>query len=324
MSSPSTEWREVVAADEPERHARQAETVTRIQAAQSARTGPGRAFHRKPVLGLTADFVVADGLPDYARHGLFASPGTYPCRVRLSNGATRPQKDRTGDIRGFAFSVEVPEAPGALGTPTRAQDFLLVNRPGFGFPTSVEFMAVVESLSRGPLALLWHFVSTYGLFDGFARIKALQANAEAPFDGFTSSPFFTAVPFRCGPYAARARLQAATEGAAPSRDDWAADVRARLANGPLRFPFQLQFFVDEATTPIEDATAPWPEEAAPFVTVGELVLHGPAPEGEAAAALSASVEAAAFDPWKALAEHQPLGEVMRARKVAYYASVKGR
>lgn len=324
MHPPSTDWREVPSADEPERHTRQAELLTRLQAAQSARTGPGRAFHRKAVLALSADFVVADGLPDHARHGLFATPGTHPCRIRLSNGATRPQKDRTGDIRGFALSVEVPEGPGALGEPTRAQDFLLINRPGFGFPTSVEFVAVVEALSRGPLALIGHFLSTYGFFAGFTRLRALQASAAAPFDGFTSTPFYSAVPFACGPYAVRARLQPATTGAAASPDDWAADVRARLAAGPLVFPFQLQFFTDEATTPIEDATAPWPEEAAPFVTVAELRVHRPQPEGEAGVAFAAAVEAGSFDPWKALAAHRPLGEVMRARKVAYYASVKGR
>jgi hypothetical protein len=36
------------------------------------------------------------------------------------------------------------------------------------------------------------------------------------------------------------------------------------------------------------------------------------------------VEAAIFDPWGALMEHRPLGDVMRARKVVYYASEKER
>ena len=31
-----------------------------------------------------------------------------------------------------------------------------------------------------------------------------------------------------------------------------------------------------------------------------------------------------FDPWMALADHRPLGEIMRARKAAYYASFKNR
>jgi hypothetical protein len=35
-------------------------------------------------------------------------------------------------------------------------------------------------------------------------------------------------------------------------------------------------------------------------------------------------EAAAFDPWVALMDHRPLGEVMRARKVVYFQSQQGR
>jgi hypothetical protein len=40
--------------------------------------------------------------------------------------------------------------------------------------------------------------------------------------------------------------------------------------------------------------------------------------------LAADIEAAAFDPWAALMEHRPLGEVMRARKVVYFQSQSGR
>ena len=36
------------------------------------------------------------------------------------------------------------------------------------------------------------------------------------------------------------------------------------------------------------------------------------------------VEGDRFDPWNALTDHQPLGEIMRARKVAYYPSVMNR
>jgi hypothetical protein len=40
--------------------------------------------------------------------------------------------------------------------------------------------------------------------------------------------------------------------------------------------------------------------------------------------LAQQVEAAVFDPWQALAEHRPLGDVQRARKVVYFESQKGR
>ncbi len=85
----------------------------------------------------------------------------------------------------------------------------------------------------------------------------------------------------------------------------------------LAFDFQLQFFTDEATTPIENASVDWP---APYVTVGRLHV----PQQEPSAALQDKVEAAVFDPWSALLDHRPLGDAMRARKVVYYASEKAR
>ena len=45
------------------------------------------------------------------------------------------------------------------------------------------------------------------------------------------------------------------------------------------------------------------------------------PEGRS---LASTIEAAVFDPWAALADHRPLGEVMRSRKVVYFESQKQR
>ena len=41
-------------------------------------------------------------------------------------------------------------------------------------------------------------------------------------------------------------------------------------------------------------------------------------------ALAEQVESTVIDPWQALAEHRPLGDVQRARKVVYFESQKGR
>lgn len=98
----------------------------------------------------------------------------------------------------------------------------------------------------------------------------------------------------------------------------------RVAQGPLQFDLQLQFFIDEKRTPIEDASAEWPEDVSPFVTVGRLSLPPQDHSSTTGRELAAAIETAAFDPWIALAEHRPLGEVMRARKVVYYQSQLGR
>ena len=71
--------------------------------------------------------------------------------------------------------------------------------------------------------------------------------------------YFSAVPIQFGPSAVRYALapQAQqSEGAQPGRgpDHLAEEMTARLQQGPVLYDFQVQFFVDEARTPIEDAS----------------------------------------------------------------------
>ena len=98
----------------------------------------------------------------------------------------------------------------------------------------------------------------------------------------------------------------------------------RLATGPLVFRLQRQCCVDEARTPIEDASVDWSDDVAPYVDVADLLIEPQDTASEAGRAFEAQVEAAVFDPWQAVAAHRPLGEVMRARKVVYFASQKTR
>ena len=86
--------------------------------------------------------------------------------------------------------------------------------------------------------------------------------------------------------------------------------------------FQLQFFTDEKHTPIEDASVDWKEKHSPYVTVARLSI--PAHGEQELADLGEAIEKDIFDPWQALKDHRPLGDVMRARKHVYFASQKGR
>jgi len=141
------------------------------------------------------------------------------------------------------------------------------------------------------------------------------------FSGFVSETFWSAAPIANGPYAARVRLMPSEPSPAGGSTDQADDVVARIAQGPLAFDLQLQFFTDESVTPIEDPTVDW---TTPYVTVARLTIpqqDTTSPEGQA---LQEHVEGLAFDPWAALVEHRPLGEIMRARKSAYRASQLGR
>src|SRR5439155_1283109 len=147
-------------------------------------------------------------------------------------------------------------------------------------------------------------VRTYGPLGGIRKARRGTAVLRRRFTGFATEDFYSAAPIACGPYAARVRLRAASgEPSADASRDWAADLHQRLAAGPLTYEMQLQFFTDEATTPIENAAVDWPEEDAPYVTVARLAIPPQAAaDGPAAAELAATVERSSFDPWNALME----------------------
>jgi len=318
---PSTNWQEKLAVDEESRFDGYAKALAALQQKKSDTDGKGRALHRKQLAAARAQFEILPDLPPHACHGLFAQPARLEAWVRLSNGSRDRQADARPDIRGFSFKVFCAPGPGALGGTANTQDFLLINQASFPFTGADEFVGFVLAAGGGPAKLFPYLIGKYGLFGAFRKLKRLSAQVAKPFSGFATETFYSAAPFACGPYAARARLlPAGGEKNSQARDDWGADFMRRAAAGPLQFDFQLQFFVDEARTPIENPTVDWSEADAPYLTVGRLVV----PQQAADAAFAQQVEAARFDIWGGLAAHRPLGEVMRARKAAYYASQQER
>lgn len=325
MGKPSIAWQERLAPDEAERFARYAAELAEMQRRKSERFGPGRALHRKQVLGIAGRFDVLPGLPEHARHGLFATPGSHDAWVRLSNGSADRAADRRPDVRGFAVKVLGLRGPGALGGETTSQDFLLINHPAFAFPRSDEFVDLVLAAGKGGGALLAHVFRRYGPIGGARFLARFARSIGRPFTGFATERFHSAAPIACGPYAARVGLLPASSTAAPgAAADWAAGFLRRLSGGDLVFDLQLQFFTDERVTPIEDASVDWSEAEAPYLTVARVVLPKGASAGPADEALQMRIEAGIFDPWSALVAHRPLGDVMRARKVVYHASQTGR
>ncbi|ADB35495.1 conserved hypothetical protein [Kribbella flavida DSM 17836] len=312
---PSVEWREVVHDDEAERHRRQAERFVELQARRSGEFGAGRASHRQQVAALRAVLTVPSDLPEYAQQGLFRVPDTYDAWVRLSNGGFNRAPDAVPDVHGFAVKVFGTSGPAALGGEAVCQDLVLINHERLSSPTSEEFTTLVTTAAGTSGQVLRAVARQPSLFP---RLRAASAALKTPFSGFATQDFFSAAPIAFGPYAVRVKLAARADQVDPrASGDWAADVHARLADGPLHYDLQVQFFVDEQRTPIEDASVVWD---TPCLTVARLTVPRQRPDP----ALADEIERASFDPWTAKAEHRPLGEVMRARRIAYAASRQNR
>lgn len=317
----SKDWKERIADDEETRFRAHAETLLGIARARDQGSAKKRALHTKGNIGLRARFTVLGDLPEEARVGLFREPAGYDAWVRFSNGSPSVQSDRKGDVRGIAVKVLgvtgtqiIPELAGAT-----TQDFLLIRSPTTPVRNTDEFLALVRA-AQSPALLLPRLIGAVGFGRAFAILKQGLKSLGAPIPSLASTHYFSALPIRFGDYAVRYALRprAASPPGQKTPPDLGADLRERLAAGAVSYDFQVQFFEDEARTPIEDASRDW---GSPYVTLGRLDLVAPGADHEQ---VVARVESLRFDPWHGLTEFRPLGDMMRARKIAYLASAEER
>ncbi len=323
--TPATNWKEIIHPGEEARFEDDARFLLGLQAKHAVLGAKQRALHAKPHLGLTAELTVLDGLPAFAQVGPFATPGTFKAYVRFSNGDPAHRKDTVADVRGLALKLVGVGGrkviPGLEDAKT--QDILFILSPSFSFKNADEFMGFVRAM-QSPATALFKLLGLFG-WGAFALVKKLKAGVGVPVPTLAARRFYTAVPCRFGDSAAKFDLVPSTapvEGPTPPslRDELA----ARLAKAPVSWTLRAQFFVDEARTPIEDASRAWPEDVSPYVPLATLTLPQQDASTARGQALGAWVEKLSFDPWHAPVEFRPLGHVMRARNVAYRESTKAR
>lgn len=303
--TPSTTWKEIISPNEESIFEEYSVKLIEIQKEKSKKFGNGRALHRKQIEAHTGTLEILDAIPEHAKQGIFAKKGSYPVEIRLSNGSMEVKSNSEPDIRGFAIKVKNLSGKNPFGTSQTEQDFLLINQTTFSSPDALPFLKVVVAASKGPLSLLGHLFGEYGFFGGLQKIKSVKETFGKPFSGYYTENFSTVAPMAFGKYAGKLRIK----------------PRANNTKENAKFDVQIQFFINESETPIENASIEWQEQVSPFVTVGELSIDkGPANKDE----LEKKVETSKFDPWNCLEEHKPLGNIMRCRKVMYLLSQKGR
>lgn len=316
--TPSTEWKEVITADEPAQLEALASQLAAMQAALMAKRGnPQRALHAKANAVARGRFEVHAGLPELLRVGLFAEPRAFDAVVRFSNGGPHVQADKKPDVRGVA--VKLLGVTGEKCIPGFAhdtQDFLGILSSATPFRSPDEFIFFVLN-AASPLTLVPKAAARFGLGRTLKLLGALQKELGAKSGPLHGNRYFSALPMRFGAHAAKFCFTPEQEPAEAPAKELGAQFSLALSAGALKWRFQVQLFVDEATTPIEDPTVEW---TSPWHTVATLTL----PQQTTTAAFADWVETLSFDPWHAQAELRPLGAMMRARNAAYRLSTKAR
>ena len=314
-------FHETIAGDEAARFQRYGGELGELARRRAEKTGVmSRALHVKQHIGAVGELVV--GAPEARRVGAFAGNGRrWPLYARLSNGSSAHRPDKTPDVRGFALKlVGVPGRKIISGLEQEVtQDFLFIDQVALPFRDPEEFMTFVRAAKDGPARLLPRLIAGFGLRRAF---QVLARSLKAPkVRSFATHAFHTAAPIAFGATAAKLGLfpmPGSPMPAARGEDALRADLVDRLKTGPLVWSLRGQFFQDDASTPIEDASVAW---TAPWEDLGILTLPRQDPESPAGRQIGEQVEQLSFDPWHALEEHRPLGAIMRARAVTYRASV---
>jgi hypothetical protein len=280
-----------------------------------------RDFHSKTHCGVKAKLVVEPNLPSEYRYGVFSKPRTWPAWVRFSNGGETVVPDRKRDVRGLAIKLMGVPGEKLLEREKDAttQDFLFFTpqtfftEDAFGF---FEFIKTLHARRFRLLKLAWYALTHLDV--AWILVQSLKSHAN-----LLEVPFFSATPYLLGSRAVKYSLQPSR--AATSEVPCASQARPNylrerlindLAEGEARFDFLIQFQTDPINTPIENAAAVWHPTHAPFHKVATLII--PAQVFDSAERQQFA-ENLTMNPWHALPEHRPLGNVNRTRKRLYDA-----
>lgn len=263
-----------------------------------------RAVFLKPHGAAYGTFSVSPDLAKEHRIGVFAG-SAYPCWLRFSSDTQPLAPDRCSTV---GLGMKLFDVPGEklLESAATTQDFILQFVPRFFVPNAVDMCKAMQNFG----AYLRDHPITQVILDEMAK----------PIGGVFRTPYWSVVPYRFGATFVKYKVVAVGESDAPAGASIGYlhdDMKARLLAGPVTLQFFLQFFVDEATTPVDDATVTWDEHAAPpqLAATIELPRQDIDAPGQAMYA-----ENLAMNPWHALPVHAPAGSINEARRVVYRAS----
>lgn len=326
----SASWREVIPADEAARFDACIREMTAYQQ-RFARRGDGqprRGFHVKSHAGLQAQFRVLDGIPEAARHGVFKAARVFPAWIRITNGFSSARHDCFPDLVGLAVKLHGVDGVKLMAGQEHAetQDFLALNHAWVPADDAVQLMHMSMAAANAftaPFKLVTQLGLSHALrvlvwtLRWLPRRLLLRSVADEDFYGLT--------PVTIGPHAVKfkwhAQSAASTASRSLGRNHLRDELKQRLADGDIRYDFLVQFHVDTDKTPLDGSYA-WKPADAPYVKLAELVI----PRCDLDAAPARQTEAwlgnVSFNPWHAIVEHRPLGNIQRGRRVIYESSAK--
>jgi len=276
-----------------------------------------RQFHAKMHGLMEATFTVNEDLPKNLQYGLLQPGKSYKAWIRFSNGNTKVLDDRKADLRGMA--IKLLNVPGEMLIQDehmpQSQDFLLVSYPTLMAPNVAAFKKSIKALCGGLGGMIW-----FGLNPGnwTVLIRTLQSMKKT--NSLLSLQFWSVSPSRLGTkeQAVKYAVIPVTPPSTPPPDKsdknfLRADLQETLHRQDFSFHFMIQMQEDAVRMPIENPCVAWD---SPFQKVAVITIPRQDFANESRDSFGENLT---FSPWHSLTEHQPLGGIARARKLAYHS-----
>jgi len=294
-----------------------------------------RDAHAKSHGCLKAEFNIDNSaLPENLRLGIFSSSKNYDAWVRYSNNDHQAmRKDKGFDLRGVAIKVMNVSGEKILPLKQEAmtQDFLMYGSPIFFIKNNADYIEFTKSLDRGnSVKTLFTKTPKAGFLTAKAQILNLKYKNPANMN------LFSAVPVRLGKLsneersAFKYRVQRCDTSKKYPRvsgkrkhNYMRENLELALEEGEICLNFQVQLWINDKLTPVEDSTYLWKEaklrnfSGNPYITVAKVIIPQQNFNTEER---KNYCENLSFTPWHGLVDHKPLGRTMRMRRDLYLAT----
>jgi hypothetical protein len=267
-----------------------------------------------------AEFMVHPDLPAPLRHGIYATPRSYPAWVRFSGPGPYVTPD-IDDVGFMSISVKLMDVPGAklMDEEKFTQDMFGVSPPTFVTP-DVMANAQLQKTSLQNAQIFYFF--------NLQRPHILDAIMQGLWTKTQSSPleapYFSCVPYLLGEGQAMQysfwpkstqRTPIPRLPLRPPDDYLRAAMVQSLSMGDVELDVRLQLQTDPHLMPLENAGVLWPERLSPRISAATLRI--PRQQFDSPAQMEFA-KRLSYNPWHSIAEHRPLGNQSRARKRMYY------
>lgn len=277
-----------------------------------------RQIHPKMNGCVKAAFIIEPNLDEDLKVGIFKEAKTFPAWIRFSNGETKPLPDYKKDIRGAG--IKVMNVPGIKLSETDYStgnvDFILMNTKSFVSADVNEFYKILKVVTT-PKKLSTFIPKLITIFSsiplliraGKAKIKMLNP---------AEIPYYSTVPYRFGnesravkygifPVAPETLDKSDTKSDNLIRHNLAATLRKQ----EIVFDFKVQFQTDAVKMPVENPVVEWDSAFIKLATIKIPVQEFDTP------AQNEFGDNLAFNVWRTIEEHRPIGNFNRVRKIIY-------